>query len=251
MSQQSKRPMVGVVADTQLIEPHIFHTAGDKYLRALAEAADVIPVILPTLLTEMDASDWFSRLDGIFLTGAYSMADPALYGETPIDKPYSYDANRDRLAKLLIDEAINTDLPMLAVCRGFQDINVALGGTLHQAVEEVEGLNDHREDKTQPLEAQYADAHPVALAEGGRLAGIYDKAEIRVNSLHSQGVARLAEGLRCEATAPDGLVEALSVNSMTFGVAVQWHPEWKVMENQEQKRLFEAFGDACRTRQSK
>ncbi|MBZ2168964.1 gamma-glutamyl-gamma-aminobutyrate hydrolase family protein [Marinobacter sp. F4216] len=251
MMNLNRKPLVGVVSDTQTIDPHVFHTAGDKYLNALAQASGVVPVILPSLLPDVQVTDYLSRLDGIFLTGSYSMAEPSLYGESRIDLPYRYDTRRDALAKALIDAVIASDLPLFGVCRGFQDINVALGGSLHQAVQDVDGLNDHREDKSLSLPEQYAAAHQVDVVSGGLLERIVDRPSMNVNSLHSQGINRLGSGLSVEANAPDGLIEALSIDALSFGLAVQWHPEWKVMENQEQKLIFEAFGDACRARQSK
>jgi len=241
-----RKPLVGVVSDVQIIGPHVFHTSGDKYLRALSKAADVIPVIIPCLQDDQDIEQWISRLDGVFLTGAYSMVDPKHYGEAKIDKPYDYDAQRDDLSFQMIRSIVDSDLPVLGVCRGLQDINVALGGSLHQAVQEVEGLNDHREDKSAPLEVQYGEAHTVALTENGLLHSITDKTTLTINSLHSQGINQLAPGLSVEAKAEDGLVEAIRIDQMTFGLAVQWHPEWKVTENPTQSLIFEAFGRACR-----
>jgi len=240
------KPLVGVVSDVQLIDPHPFHTAGDKYLRALAEAADVVPVIIPALTDVHEIEHWIEHLDGVFLTGAYSMVDPALYNEEKIDKPYNYDSGRDALSRQLIGALIKADLPLLGACRGLQDLNVALGGSLYQCVHEVTGLNDHREDKNANLAQQYSDVHSVDLSPGGLLAGITDSQSLMVNSLHSQGIARLGEGLAIEARAADGLVEAIRVEAMRFGLAVQWHPEWQTHNNPKQKQIFEAFGRACR-----
>jgi putative glutamine amidotransferase len=247
--KESLKPLVGVVCDVQHIAPHDFHAAGDKYLRALSQSADVIPVLIPALLDDQDVKQWLSRLDGIFLTGAYSMIDPAHYKEEKTNKDYEYDAQRDTTAFAVIYGAIESDIPLLGVCRGLQDINVALGGSLHQVVQEQAGLNDHREDKSATLEMQYAPAHSVQLTAAGKLQSIYGSENIQVNSLHSQGINSVGDGLAIEAQAEDGLVEAIRVESMTFGLAVQWHPEWKVTENKIQKLLFEAFGDACRARQ--
>lgn len=249
LTNVSLKPLVGVVCDVQHIAPHDFHAAGDKYLRALSQSADVIPVLIPALLDDQDIQQWIARLDGIFLTGAYSMIDPANYKEEKTDKDYSYDSQRDTTAFSVIHSAIASDMPLLGVCRGLQDINVALGGSLHQVVQEQPGLNDHREDKTATLDMQYAPSHSVVLTSGGQLHDIYSSEQIQVNSLHSQGINRVGSGLVVEAQAEDGLVEAIRVESMTFGLAVQWHPEWKVTENKTQKLLFEAFGDACRARQ--
>ena len=138
-------------------------------------------------------------------------------------------------------------LPLLAICRGFQELNVAYGGTLHQRLHEVPGLLMHKEDETQPLESQYAPAHEVRLTRGGLLARIAGRDEIKVNSLHSQGIDRLGDGLAVEGQATDGVVEAVRVaDAPGFAVAVQWHPEWQVLKNDFSKALFAAFGDAAR-----
>jgi putative glutamine amidotransferase len=251
MSQSNLKPLVGVVSDVRQIEPHSYHMAGDKYLRALAQAADVIPVIIPSLLSDQAIEQWLTRMDGVFLTGAYSMADPDLYGEPRIDKPYDYDEQRDELSIQIVKTAIQRDIPIFAVCRGLQDINVALEGSLYQAVQEVPGMMDHREDKSAELSVQYGAAHSVSVTPGGLMHSILQETEFEVNSLHSQGINRLGSGLKIEATAPDGLVEAVSITSMHFGLAVQWHPEWEVMNHPNKKRLFQAFGQACRMQQAK
>ncbi|MFC3149763.1 gamma-glutamyl-gamma-aminobutyrate hydrolase family protein [Litoribrevibacter euphylliae] len=245
-NDQKLKPLVGVVSDVQIIGPHMFHTSGDKYLRALSQAADVIPVIIPCLQDDQDIKQWTQRLDGVFLTGAYSMVDPKHYGEDKIDKPYDYDSQRDALSFQLIRSIIEANLPLLGVCRGLQDINVTMGGSLYQAVQEVPGNNDHREDKEQPLEVQYSDVHNVNVTQNGLLHKITGRTQIKVNSLHSQGIHQVGEGLTVEARADDNLVEAISIDQMKFGLAVQWHPEWKVAENPIQRTIFEAFGKACR-----
>ncbi|MDN3647770.1 gamma-glutamyl-gamma-aminobutyrate hydrolase family protein [Reinekea marina] len=247
--QKHLKPLVGVVCDVQHIAPHDFHAAGDKYLRALSRSADVIPVLIPALLEDQDVDQWLARLDGLFLTGAYSMVDPAHYNEIKVDKQYDYDAQRDATAFAFVHKAIANNLPLLGVCRGLQDINVALGGSLHQVVQEHPELNDHREDKNATLDEQYAPAHTVTLSENGMLQNIFKAKKIDVNSLHSQAINRVGSGLEIEAKADDGLVEAIRVEGVSFGLAVQWHPEWKVTENKTQTLLFEAFGDACRARQ--
>ncbi|WP_320822199.1 gamma-glutamyl-gamma-aminobutyrate hydrolase family protein [Reinekea sp.] len=250
MTSLTLKPLVGVISDVQIIGPHLYHTAGDKYLRALTLAADVIPVIIPALLNDHAIDQWLARLDGIFLTGAYSMIDPAHYNEKKIDKPYDYDAARDDSAFQIVRAVIRSNVPLLGVCRGVQDINVALGGSLHQAIQDVAGKQDHRENKADGIEQQYSPRHSVQLRDQGGLTKIYRAETIQVNSLHSQGINRLAEGLAVEATSPDGLIEAVRIEAMSFGYAVQWHPEWQVTENPIQKQLFEAFGEACRARQS-
>lgn len=241
------KPLIGVVSDLQLIKPHAFHTAGDKYLRALAVAADVIPVIIPGLTDVHDIEQWVSRLDGLFLTGAYSMVDPKHYEESKIDRPYRYDEQRDTLSFNLLSAVLEKNIPLLGSCRGLQDLNVFCGGSLHQSVHDVAGLNDHREDQTASLEQQYGDVHRVSLTSGGLLESITGCRELQVNSLHNQGINQLGKGLHIEATADDGLVEAIRVESLTFGLAVQWHPEWQVQKNPQQTKIFQAFGEACKT----
>jgi putative glutamine amidotransferase len=142
-------------------------------------------------------------------------------------------------------------LPLFGICRGFQELNVALGGTLHQAVHDVPGRMDHREPKDQPLDVQYGPAHPVHLTAGGTLQQLLGVGEIQVNSIHGQGIDQLAPGLLAEATAPDGQIEAVRVrDAKAFAMAVQWHPEWKVLDNPDSVKIFTAFGNACRDYQS-
>ncbi len=245
MSATGAMPWVGVVCDVQQVSPHAFHMVGDKYLRALAEAAGVMPVLLPALSDLLEVSRYLDRLDGLFLTGGYSMVHPSLYNEAPVEDQ-SYDSARDTLSLKLIDAVLDRNRPLFAVCRGFQEVNVALGGRLHQTLHSVPGFQDHREDKTLSLAEQYNPVHDVFLEEGCLLAGIFGLPSVSVNSLHVQGIATLGRGLAIEAKAPDGLIEAFRVEALSFGLAVQWHPEWQVMNNPQQRKLFEAFGDACR-----
>jgi len=164
-----------------------------------------------------------------------------------LDPTLPLDPHRDDWTLPLIPRLLERGIPLLAICRGFQEVNVALGGSLHQAVHQVAGLRDHRDDESLPVDEQYGPAHPVRIEAGGLLAALLDADEVIVNSLHGQGVNRLAPGLRVEARAPDGLVEAFSATSgSAFALAVQWHPEWRAAENPVSRRLFEAFGDACR-----
>ena len=140
-------------------------------------------------------------------------------------------------------------MPLFAICRGYQELNVALGGTLHQRVHEVPGYHNHLENPDDPREVQYGPSHPVTLVEGGLLRDLMGEETMMVNSLHGQGIARLADGLVVEAVADDGLVEAFRVDGTPgFNLAVQWHPEWRATENELSKAMFKAFGDACRAR---
>ncbi len=246
------RPIVIVPACVNQIGAHAYHTAQLKYVAAVVTGARCMPLVLPALGLDGDLEAVLAAADGVMLTGSPSNVHPGLYGEQVRDAALPQDPARDATTMPLIRAALARGIPLLAICRGFQEINVALGGTLHQAVQEVAGMADHREADDQTLDRQYGPAHRVTLAPGGRMAAILDgKSELMVNSLHGQGIARLAPGLTVEARADDGLVEAYTVSQAPgFTMAVQWHPEWRIAENADSMKLFLAFGQACRTYQS-
>jgi len=245
----SAPPLVAVPACRKFIAPHPFHAVGEKYIVALALAAGVTPVLIPALGDSAMLRDLLARVDGLMLTGSPSNVEPHHYRGPPSRPGTARDPHRDRTALPLIREAVDRRLPVLAVCRGFQEVNVALGGTLHQNVQEVPGMLDHRENTDATLEQQYGPAHPVDLTPGGRLAALAGATRIEVNSLHAQGVDRLAGSLAVEARAPDGLVEGFRLDGAGgYLLGVQWHPEWRVLENPFSRALFADFGDACRTR---
>lgn len=245
-------PLVGLPTDRKIIGPHPFQAAGEKYIRAVLEGAGAMPLLIPSLDPPLDLESLLDELDGLLLTGAYSNIEPHHYSEEPSFEGNLHDPARDGTTLSIVPLAIRKRVPVLAVCRGLQEVNVALGGSLHQKVHEESGYADHRENLSDPLERQYGPAHPVALAPGGLLAGIAGGEQAMVNSLHGQGLRELGRGLVVEATAPDGLVEAVRLDSTdTFLLAVQWHPEWKVTENPFYLGMFRAFGDACRNRLSK
>ncbi|CAG2091054.1 gamma-glutamyl-gamma-aminobutyrate hydrolase family protein [Xanthomonas euroxanthea] len=239
-------PLVGLPTDRIQQGPHPFLATGEKYIRAVVDAAGAMPVLLPSLQPALDAGVWLDRLDGLLLTGAVSNVEPHHYSDEPSWEGNPHDPARDTTSLGLIPQALARGLPVLAICRGLQEVNVALGGRLHQRVHEVPGLADHREDRAAPLDAQYGPAHAVQLHAGGLLAGISDSAQVAVNSLHGQGIARLADGLLIEATAPDGLIEAFRGPGPGFLLAVQWHPEWRVTQHPFYRAIFQAFGEACR-----
>lgn len=244
----ARRARVGIVCDVRELGAHRFHVVGDKYLRAVAEASDCLPLLLPALGGWYDWTALLDDLDGLFLTGSPSNVHPARYGAGVEASVEPHDPARDQTTLPLMAAALDRGLPLFAVCRGFQELNVALGGTLHPRVHEVPGLQDHREDKDAAVDLQYGPAHPVSVVPGGLLEGIVGPGPLTVNSLHGQGIDALAPGLRVEATAPDGLVEAVSVSGHPFALAVQWHPEWRVRENRASLALFKAFGAAVRQR---
>ena len=232
-----------------MIGKHPFHAVGEKYARAVLGAADGLPVLIPALAEELRLDELISRLDGLVFTGSPSNVEPHHYEGPPSHPGTLHDPARDATTLPLIRKAVGAGVPVFGICRGFQEINVAFGGSLHQRVHEVPGHLDHRDDESQPLEVQYGPAHEVILEPGGLLRSLAATERARVNSLHWQGIERLGDGLTVEARAPDGLIEAFRVEGAArFALAVQWHPEWKVMDNALSRALFAAFGRACRDR---
>jgi putative glutamine amidotransferase len=246
MSQ--RRPLIGIPACIKPIGLHDFHVVGRKYVDAVALAAHCTPILLPALGETQNREQLLELLDGLLLTGSASNVEPQRYGQVPHSSEMLMDIERDETTIPLIQAAIEMGMPVFGICRGFQELNVALGGTLHQQVHVVPGRMDHREDKDDTLDVQYGPAHPVAITGGSGLQKILGgAAEIQVNSIHGQGIDCLGAGLVAEAVAPDGQIEAVRVESAKgFAMAVQWHPEWKVMSNTDSVKLFTAFGDACR-----
>ncbi len=239
-------PLVGLPTDRKSIGLHPFLAVGEKYVRAVVDGAGGVPVLLPALQPPVPAEAWLDRLDGLLLTGATSNIEPHRYSNESSWPGNLHDPARDDATLQLIPAAVARGLPILAICRGLQEVNVAFGGSLHQKVHERDGFADHREDVEAALDVQYGPAHPIQLRADGCLARIAGSKQVAVNSLHGQGVARLGEGLSVEATAPDGLVEAFRGTGPSFLLAVQWHPEWRVTENPFYFGIFQAFGKACR-----
>lgn len=240
----SNSPMIGVTACRQQLGKYSSHTAGDKYVEAAAFAG--IPVVLPALTTPADPSQLLAHLDGLLFTGSPSNVEPRHYQGATSAEGTQHDVFRDRNTLPLLRQAIAQGVPVFCICRGFQELNVALGGSLHQRVHELPGYMDHREPKSDLLEEQYAPQHGVQVQPGGVLDSLGLAPGFEVNSLHSQGIDRLAADLRAEALAPDGLVEAVSLPTAPgFVLGVQWHPEWQFLDNPVSLRLFEAFREAC------
>jgi putative glutamine amidotransferase len=249
MMTTKRKPIVLIPADVKPLGEQPFHVVGHKYLVAVAEAAGALPLVVPAIGDLLEIEALLAIADGILLTGSVSNVHPSHFDQEVLNPALPLDPARDALTLKLVQAAIKAEVPLLAICRGFQEVNVAFGGSLHQAVHEISGLNDHRETKDVPIDIQYAKAHLIDLVADGKLAKIVGAKQMMVNSLHGQGVDRLGDGLVAEAFAPDGLVEAIRVEkAKAFTLAVQWHPEWKVMENPQYLAIFRAFGDACRFR---
>ena len=238
------KPFVLVPACNRMVGDHPFHIAGKKYADAV-RLAGCQPFIVPSLEAS-DLDEILETADGVFLTGSPSNVHPRHFGEPVYDAELPLDVMRDDWTLPLIPRVLAMGIPLFAICRGFQETNVALGGSLYQAVQEQPGKRDHRGAKGAGAEVQYGLAHPIAIEPGGRLETIVGTDPIQVNSVHGQGVNRLADGLRVEARAPDGLVEAFSVREAAgFNLCVQWHPEWQAASNPVSMKLLKAFGEAC------
>ncbi len=255
MSIRSHFPLIGIPA-CRILGAHglPIHKVSESYVKSVILGAEGLPVMLPAIGERIDTpalDQWLDALDGLLVTGSPSNVDPVHYDGAEARRDSERDPARDATTLPLLRRAIERAVPVLAICRGIQELNVALGGTLHQHVHEVPGRMDHRSDKSKPIAERFDElAHAVALAEGGVLQRILGGAdEIEVNTLHAQAIDRPGDGVQVEATAPDGTIEAVSVRDAPgFVLGIQWHPEWHVLENPHSKRLFAAFGDACRTR---
>ncbi|MCA0434702.1 MAG: gamma-glutamyl-gamma-aminobutyrate hydrolase family protein [Proteobacteria bacterium] len=242
-----KRPLVGLPADTYEKDGFLFHSLGDKYVRALTDVADVDAVMIPSQLDHENFEGLLDHFDGILMTGAVSNVHPPQYGEEATADHEPYDHRRDATTLKLIRAVIDRGIPLFCICRGFQELNVVMGGSLETELQRVEGRIDHRAPKSPDIDVRYAPRHSIAITPGGVLNRILGKTETMVNTIHRQGVKRLGDGLAVEARAPDGVVEAVSVKgARAFAFGTQWHPEFKAAGNPDSVKLFTAYGDAVR-----
>jgi putative glutamine amidotransferase len=227
----------------------IVHQVGKRYIDMLARFAEVLPMIIPSLANETEFSEIVARIDGLYLTGGRANIEPHHYQGPPFPDDEIRDPHRDALVLPLIRACVEAGVPIFGTCRGIQELNVALGGSLHYRVHQVPGKMDHRMPQLGTMEEKFAERHAIELTPGGLFAGLIGKTESMVNSLHGQGIDRLGEGLVVEAVAPDGVIEGISLpgaKALTFGA--QWHVEWDVGGHALSNALHKAFGDAARER---
>jgi len=239
-------PVIGIICCSRQEGDHVLHTVSQKYILAAAGLGG-LPLLVPAVGDHVAAADAAARLDGLLIPGSRSNVEPHHYGGEPSLPETPHDPARDGMSLPLLRAAVAADVPVLAICRGIQELNVALGGSLHQRVHELPGRLDHRARRRgQPLDERYAyDAHPVTLTAGGLFERIAGTSVMVVNSLHQQGIDRLAPGLVVEATAPDGQIEGVRLPTARFVVGVQWHPEHRLSEEPFSRALFALFGEAC------
>jgi putative glutamine amidotransferase len=230
-----------------MVGKHPFHMAGEKYLRAVRESTGAVTLLIPSLPEPMAPDEILGSVDGLLFPGSPSNVGPSYYGGPRPREGVLQDQHRDSTTLPLLEYAIARGVPTLCICRGFQELNVALGGTLHQHVQEVPGRFDHREDHDADLETQYGPVHEVRVIEGGLLSRIVREKSFKVNSLHSQGIDRLAPPLHADAVAPDETIEAVSMpQARGFLLGVQWHPEWRWNDDPVSREIFAGFAAALR-----
>ena len=240
-------PLVGLPADTFEKSGLLFHSVGDKYLEPIAAIAKCMPVMIPSMGDMVDWNDLLDHLDGVVMTGAISNVHPPHYGEEPSSDHEPYDHARDRTTLQLIRRVVDRGMPLFCICRGFQELNVVLGGTLEAELQRGAGRLDHRGEKSDDTDVRYKLSHAIDVVPGGVLERILGKRKTTVNSVHRQGIRKLASGLAAEAIAPDGVIEAVSIKgARSFAFGTQWHPEYKAAANDDSVKLFSAFGDAVR-----
>lgn len=246
------KPLVGISCCIKLFGKYEMrsHGASDTYVRAVDEVVGGVSVLVPANGDHADIKTLLSRLDGIILTGSRSNVQPTLYGGPPHPEDTPEDAARDAVTMRLIRAAIGQAIPLLAICRGLQELNVALGGTLHQRLQDLPGRIDHSTPLHPDARIRQGKAHDVLLTPCSWLRRLADQDRISVNSLHNQGIDQLAPGLMVEGTATDGTIEAVQLaNSPGFVVGVQWHPEYDFGTDPLSHALFESFGQAMLHRQ--
>lgn len=239
------RPVLGVIACNRTVGVEPAQAVMERYIRSAMTHADVAALIIPSLPDLMSAAEVAPRLDAVLLTGSPSNVDPAHYQDEGGQGPF--DPGRDAIALSMIERMIDGGKPVFGICRGFQEINVALGGTLRRDTSASDDLLRHHAPGDASFAGMFDHLHPVELSKGGMLARAFGKHELTVNSVHYQGVGKLAPGLDIEARAPDGLVEAFSARPNGAPViAVQWHPEWDADTNADSAAFFRLLGRAMR-----
>ncbi|WP_440878872.1 gamma-glutamyl-gamma-aminobutyrate hydrolase family protein [Vibrio natriegens] len=239
----TRKPIIGVVSCTKELGGYQIQAVNDFYLRAVKDFGG-LPVMLAPDMSSDEVDSILELCDGFLFPGSHSNVAPHRYNASHTEN--KKDEARDELALNLIRHAVDKDIPCLGICRGFQEMNVALGGTLNPAVHDS-GFNDHREAPVDDFEQKYAPAHAVlvqkeSLFEQWLVENHWENTTLfEVNTLHNQGVEQLAPQLKVEAKAPDGLIEAFSLAGQKYFVGVQWHPEWKAKTNHFSQILFKEF----------
>lgn len=243
------QPVVAVSTDVRQFENYTWHATPRQYLDAAISVAGVLPLLVPSFGERLDLESLIANIDGIILTGSKTNIDPTLYGLEATEENGPYDRDRDATTIPLIRLALEHGVPLLAICRGLQEMNIALGGTLDSEIQDIEGRNDHRAPLSDDQDERFAIRQKVDIKPLYCLEQVLKTDAIMVNSVHRQAIGQLGSGLQVEARAEDGTIEAISViGSKAFAVGVQWHPEYWVKSDDVSARILRAFGDAARAR---
>lgn len=242
------KPIIAIPADIRSLDGAEWHAAQTQYLAAALKVADVMSFIVPAFEEGNDIDAILDRVDGLLVSGSATNVHPSLYGVEAKESDGPFDPARDATSLPLIRRAIDRGVPMLAICRGIQELNVALGGTLASEIQEQPGIWDHRKPDDIDRDKAFAIRQPVYIREGSCIAQhLGMTGEVQINSLHRQAIAKTAPRLQVEATAEDGTIEAVSViDAKGFAVGVQWHPEYWAETDAPSRALFKAFGTAVR-----
>ncbi len=243
-----KRPIVGITGNAYFIdEDYPVQASGVSNIEAIAQVSDAIPVVIPSLHEVSEVHELVDRLDGFVFTGGRPNIHPHEYGEEETEAHGTFDRDRDALVLPLIRECVKAGIPVLGICRGFQEFNVAFGGSLHPEIRDLPGRNNHRMPPDGTLEEKFAHRHDVTIEPGSIFERIFEDRVVLTNSLHGQGIKQAGARIIVDGHAPDGTPEALSVkDAKAFALAVQWHPEWRANEDPVSRQLFAAFGKALR-----
>lgn len=246
------KPLILITADVKLVDGYNWHAAPATYLNAVIKGSSGIPLVLPSFGEEINFDEVLDRVDGVLATGSRSNVYPELYGEKPTEENGPYDHDRDATTLPLLRRAIERGIPVFAICRGMQELNVALGGSLLTEIQELDGRMDHRAPTSENPDERFKIAHPITVGQNTQLASVLGSDTVEVNSLHRQALGTLGNSLIVEARAADGTIEAVSVaNAPGYVVATQWHPEYWVSTDSPSQKLFSAFGDAARAYKAK
>ncbi len=243
------RPVIGIIGNSYLVnDRYPTHAAGQMNSFAVHAVADCQPLIIPSDPAMSDLADLLDCCDGFLLTGGRPNVHPAEYGEIETAAHGAFDRARDALVLPLVRACVDRGQPFFGVCRGFQEVNVALGGTLYPEIRDLPGRDNHRMPPDGTLEEQFALRHDVTLTVGGPFHRLLGAEVVRTNTLHGQGIKAVGNRIVIDGVAPDGTPEAIYVQGATgFTMSVQWHPEWNAVNDPVSRHLFAAFGDATRT----
>ena len=242
------RPVVGIIGNHHLInDQYATHAGGAMNSEAISRVAGALPLIVPSNPDFVDIEDLKSVCDGFLFTGGRPNVHPEEYGEEETEAHGDFDRERDRLTLPLIRDCVASGQPVLAICRGFQELNVAMGGTLYPEIRELPGRMNHRRPPDGSIEEKFALRHDVTFTSGGVFHQIMGAEVVRTNTLHGQGIKHTGERIIIDGTADDGTPEAIYVEGAPgFTLGVQWHPEYRAAEDPVSRPLFQAFGDALR-----